>query len=172
MPLPPPPTKRGAKLSSDVIDLSTRRATARSTATATATPASRSRAPAQQARLLTDSVDEVVTPLPVPGARSPVARTEAPAPARPDATGADGSGGGAPPAALGWLPWLLSTFLLVWGVMRFTMWDRRWAIRRSFRANAAVLDVHVEESLDDEAAVSRGPGMESRTAWSSHTDVV
>ena len=85
MPLPPPPTKRGAKLSSDVIDLSTRRATARSTATATATatPASRSRAPAQQARLLTESVDEVVTPLPVPGARSPVARTEAPAPARP-----------------------------------------------------------------------------------------
>ena len=69
MPLPPPPTKRGAKLSSDVIDLSTRRATARSTATATATatPASRSRAPAQQARLLTESVDEVVTPLPVPG---------------------------------------------------------------------------------------------------------
>ena len=64
MPLPPPPTKRGAKLSSDVIDLSTRRATARSTATATATatatPASRSRAPAQQARLLTESVDEVL----------------------------------------------------------------------------------------------------------------
>lgn len=73
---------------------------------------------------------------------------------------------------VGWLPWLLSTFLLVWGVMRFTMWDRRWAIRRSFRANAAVLDVHVEESLDDEAAVSRGPGMESRTAWSQFTSVI
>ncbi|MDO5693637.1 MAG: PhoH family protein [Pseudomonadota bacterium] len=68
MPLPPPPTKRGAKLSSDVIDLSTRRAKARPAAATT--PASRGRAPAQQARLLTESVQEVVAPLPAPTART------------------------------------------------------------------------------------------------------
>ncbi len=75
MPLPPPPAKRGAQLSSEIIDLSARRAQARPAAAVAKAPAR------QQASLL---AGKALAPLPAP---APAAAREAP-PAEP-----------APPAA-------------------------------------------------------------------------
>ncbi len=73
---------------------------------------------------------------------------------------------------VGPLPWLLSGFMLLYGLLRWTMWDRRWTIGRSFRVNAALLDVELHESLDDREVVTRGPGQENRLAWSQFTAVI
>ena len=90
MPLPPPPAKRGAKLPTEVIDLSARRAKAQPVA-------QRTRSIEQRALPLLDE-SAAITHLPMPNARAP-ARPEAPPATRmPAPAAARASDGGNRPA--------------------------------------------------------------------------
>lgn len=71
-----------------------------------------------------------------------------------------------------WWSWVLALFVLAFGVVQVMLWDRRWSIRRFYRANASLLDVHVDDKLDDEMVQSVSSGSEGRWDWSQFSAVI